>query len=85
MTDDAGELWDRPGGLLHGLGSCLFDGSGELRAVGHDPRVVGWNYTLVSCTVGLLLSYCIYPGPYDSILQLSNYSSPSPSYYNTLI
>ena len=47
-VDDAGELWDRPGGLLDGLGSCLFDGPGELRAaVGCDPRIVRWNYTLV--------------------------------------
>ena len=45
LWDDAGELWDRPGGLWDGMGSCLFDGPGpgELRAVGRDPRVVGWD------------------------------------------
>ena len=49
---------------MNGLGSCLFDGPRELRAVGRAPRVVGWNYTLVQSD-----SYCISPGPYDSILQ----------------
>ena len=30
------------------LGSCLFGGPLEsCKAVGRDPRVVGWNYTLV--------------------------------------
>ena len=59
---------------MNGLGSCLFDGPRvrELRAVDRDPRVVGWNYTLVQSD-----SYCISPGPYDSILQLQ-LSKPIP-------
>ena len=66
-----------------GLPGKLFVGPGEFRDVGRDPRVVGWDYTLVQSD-----SYCISPGPNNSLLHLLtadqaidlSYSSPSLSH-----
>ena len=62
LWDGAGELWDGPGGLWDGLGSCLFDGPGELSAVGMILELWGGTIHLYSRTPT--------PGLNDSILYL---------------